>query len=389
MKKKVIAMLLLTGILATACATPAPVQNPESQPEIQESEGQTDHEAEVDTEESDHPQSASEDSLSFKFFSVSIPKEWEGLYEFEEYERESDDESGYSYSVSFVNTKAKEANWGGHVMSIVVAEDHPEWIDFIGGDAIGILTDKESGKRYFVATQYPTDVQFDPEDDAEYKMMAEDKDKIIASFQAADGYEFKEATYAEMMSDYERSTDAVIVDAAMNSLLVQNQDGMDMLYFNYGEDFDRSTLPSIVLGHPIKITYTGVIDGDSFEDAQLVSIESAEDQYDYDYEAAEAAGQILLAADSKNMEFLADLSDFPITIDEEEIKDKEEFLKYEYDDIFSEELDRFIKYASLTSIETEDDKAVFSILPEYSHIVLKKTDDGWKLKEIWNIPTEF
>ena len=321
-------------------------------------------------------------------FSVDLPEEWVGKCLVQQRTHTVEDEYGLEFESSFYQKDIHEKEEGGFLASVRITQAHPMWVEYLGADCIGRMTDPE-GNTWYASVEYPTDVQFGPEDEENYMPLYEQRLEIAETFAAAEGWTLERMSYAEVMADYERTFDGVVLDAAMNSAVFMAVPEAALVHMSYMDVTDRSRLAPVSLGHVYHVTYTGVISDTLGTDAKLVAIEDADADYDYDADAAAMAGYAVLAVEHKNLAALAPICDFPVEVDDKEIASEEEFCALNFDDVFSEELARFVRYADLTEVKSENDEAVVSVLPEYSHLLLKKVDGEWKIKGFYNIPTDF
>jgi len=321
-------------------------------------------------------------------FSVDLPEDWVGKCLVQEYTHTAEDELGKQFESSFYQKDIHEKEQGGYLASVRITQEHPMWVEYVNADCIGRLTDPE-GNVWYASVEYPTDVQFGPEDEEIYMPLYEQRMALVESFAAAQGWTLERMSYAEVMSDYERTFDGVVLDAAMNSVVFLVVPESEIVYMSYMDVTDRSRLAPVALGHAYHVTYTGVISGNQGMDAKLVAIDEADDDFDFDPEAAAAAGYALLAVEHENLAALAPLCDFPVEVDDTEVASEEDLCAMKFEDVFSEELARFVRNTNLTEVKSENDEAIVSILPEYSHLLLKKVDGEWKIKGFYNIPTDF
>ncbi|MBR1691986.1 MAG: hypothetical protein IJ711_04350, partial [Lachnospiraceae bacterium] len=153
-------------------------QQEEGQEESQPSE-QTDGE-ESDSKEQKEQEQAQPDAavISGRLFSITMPKELDGLYD-----AETDE-----YGDISIYEKTSREEFGGFVFGIFAYEDPAEYAQLPSGHKLGELTDAE-GKTYDLVVEYPTDVQFDPEGDAheKYSSIMDAAQQATESIIAVDG----------------------------------------------------------------------------------------------------------------------------------------------------------------------------------------------------------
>lgn len=168
----------------------------------------------------------------------------------------------------------------------------------------------------------------------------------------------------------------VVIDASMNQVTVQTDDG-DIETYSIEDDSDTSALVNgILLGNGISIKY---------EDDKLVSAEDLKTASG-NSEALEVAGEVIMSVDNENLESLADLCAYPVYIGlgkGEEIKSSEDLLKkYKADDIFTDELEDAVTATDLLKVEESKAGIVLSGNGEKPDIIISDTDSGWMITGI-------
>ena len=89
-------------------------------------------------------------NIKNKLFSITLPKEYSGLYETK---TEKD-------KISIFHKESKKNGFGGFVFGIKAYKNPSEHATLPGGRKIGELIDKK-GRLYDIVLKYPTDVQHD------------------------------------------------------------------------------------------------------------------------------------------------------------------------------------------------------------------------------------
>lgn len=132
------------------------------------------------------PQNAStETSISTKYFTVTVPDDWSGLYEY----TESDLDSG-AYQLTFYEASDYESNGAGTVFSIEVFPDGVDYSYYPNYSDVGTLTASD-GTVYHVITVNPSDVQFSEANQSTYEQMQGEESTVASSISAADGYTYE------------------------------------------------------------------------------------------------------------------------------------------------------------------------------------------------------
>lgn len=131
------------------------------------------------------PQNAATDtSISTKYFTVTVPGDWSGLYEY----TESDLDSG-AYELTFYEASDYESSGAGTLFSIVVFPDGVDYSYYPSYQDRGTLTASD-GTVYHVITVNPTDVQFSEANQSTYEQMQNEEDTVASGITAADGYTY-------------------------------------------------------------------------------------------------------------------------------------------------------------------------------------------------------
>ena len=135
------------------------------------------------------------------YYKVTMPMEWYDRVEVEEVDGDQAAERGAVDTVSFYSTVCKEAGDGGHIATIVLSEERPEALEYIPGEAIGVLTEASSGRTLNVWVEYPSDVQGGPDTMDEYAELSEGRGTLAETFEPAEGWTLERMTLDEMMAE--------------------------------------------------------------------------------------------------------------------------------------------------------------------------------------------
>lgn len=125
-------------------------------------------------------------AIETQFYSVSVPKSWEGNYT---YELDYQPQGGYF--LAFYELKDHQSFGGGTVMTIGL---YPEGEDFSylpDYKHYGTLTTKDGS--YAIVILYPTDFQYTTENAAVYEKMTDEIPDVMESVKAADGCSIRKA----------------------------------------------------------------------------------------------------------------------------------------------------------------------------------------------------
>ncbi len=345
--------------------------------------------AEETTEESDASGTAvaadiEDGVLTTPYFTMEIPSSW----------KEDDynctvQETPDSYSVSFVYAPAAENNEGGSICQIIVSKDVPEYIRYVGGDFVcGLKTADEEKASLYVSISYPTDVQCGQDTWDAYMKLYDSAQTFKNRINAAGDYEKVDMTYADSMADVEYTVHGVILDAAMHSFTILTTEGE--LADLGGEDFSTAN-SEIQIGHCYEVTFKGLLDSEAPEgesgNAVLVSLKNTDDQVpEKDYEAMYAAGQVILAFEAENMDYLSSSCKFPLKVDGKEIASAEEFSNLDFDSTITDELRRSVRYADLYNSEVTGNsfKLSFGYDGAPYATISKDADGSWYVTELNN-----
>ena len=93
-------------------------------------------------------------TVTTPYFTAQIPESWEGRFQWSVYEHEG------GYSLSFEDQEAAEYYGSGNLCSIQVSPEVPVYIQYFGGDFVGVIENPEGEVRY-LSVSYPTEAPFD------------------------------------------------------------------------------------------------------------------------------------------------------------------------------------------------------------------------------------
>ena len=119
-------------------------------------------------------------TIDTQFYSVSVPKGWEGIYT---YELDYQPQGGYF--LAFYELKDHQSFGGGTVMTIGL---YPEGEDFSylpDYKQYGTLTTPDGS--YSIVILYPTDFQYTTENASVYEKMTDQIPEVLDSIKASDG----------------------------------------------------------------------------------------------------------------------------------------------------------------------------------------------------------
>lgn len=319
-------------------------------------------------------------TVTTPYFTAQIPESWEDRFQWSVYEHEG------GYSLSFEDQEAAEYYGSGNLCSIQVSPEVPVYIQYIGGDFVGVIENPEGEVRY-LSVSYPTEAPFGGDILERYLEMEESAEALCASVEAAGSWEMQQKSYEEVMADVESTVSGVMADASMHSFTLQDYNGR-MITFS-GADLDLANLSEdgVHPGHCYEVTYRGVLGEDgSTEHAVFVSLENRDaDAPAKDYDACYYATQVKMALSYQDMSYLAQLCRFPLVLDGREIQTAEEFAALDFDAVFSEELLRNVTYCDLYHAEMTGDSFSISLLQKAPEIVIGKIGEGqWAITAIRN-----
>ena len=125
-------------------------------------------------------------TIETQFYSVSVPKGWEGIYT---YELDYQPQGGYF--LAFYELKDHQSFGGGTVMTIGL---YPEGEDFSylpDYKQYGTLTTPDGS--YSIVILYPTDFQYTTENASVYEKMTDQIPEVLDSIKASDGSMIRKA----------------------------------------------------------------------------------------------------------------------------------------------------------------------------------------------------
>lgn len=323
--------------------------------------------------------------LTTPYFTVKLPEDWKDLVSWSAYQHTYENEQ--DYSLGFAAKECAEAGEGGNLCSIQVSSAPPQFIRYVGGEFVcGLKKTGEQKVSAYIGVSYPTDVQFGEKTKDLYDKLYAEAQKIKDSIAPASGYEKVEMTYAEALADVETTDTGVILDAAMHTFTMQTMGG-DIITFGV-DDMSAASTDEILLGHCYEITYTGLIenDGDT-SGASLVSLKNIDDTVaEKNFDAMYTASQVVLAFHMKSSDYLAGLCRFPMTLDGKKISSQEELASMDFDDAFTADLQRNIRYCDLVDAEISGDRFSISLIGQAPEVVIEKNKDAdtWSVTAINN-----
>ena len=323
--------------------------------------------------------------LTTPYFTVELPEDWKDLVSWSAYQHTYENEQ--DYSLGFASKECAEAGEGGNLCAIQVSTAPPQFIRYVGGEFVcGLKKTGEQKVSAYIGVSYPTDVQFGEKTKDLYDKLYAEAQKIKDSIAPASGYEKVEMTYAEALADVETTDTGVILDAAMHTFTMQTMGG-DIITFGV-DDMSAASKDEILLGHCYEITYTGLIenDGDT-SGASLVSLKNIDNTVaEKNFDAMYTASQVVLAFHMKSSDYLAGLCRFPMTLDGKKISSQEELASMDFDDAFTADLQRNIRYCDLVDAEISGDRFSISLIGQAPEVVIEKNKDAdtWSVTAINN-----
>ena len=394
MKNKILTGILSLGLVLSLAACGNAAADSASTETSAAEEASTEQSAESDSaeetaQEGDSADTASaaeieDGTLTTPYFTMEIPSSWkEGDYSC------TVDETDDTYSVSFVYTPAAENNEGGNLCQIIVSTDVPEYIRYVGGDFVcGLKTADEDTSSRYISISYPTDVQFGEDTEEGFMKLYNSAQTFKNRIKVAGDYEKVDMTFADAMADVEYTVNGVILDAAMHSFTILTTEGS--IADLGGEDFSTAN-SEIQIGHCYEVTFKGLLDSEAPDgesgNAVLVSLKNTDDQVpEKDYEAMYTAGQVILAFEAENMEYLSSYCKFPLKLDGKEIASSEEFSKLDFNSTITDELRRSVRYADLYNSEISGDSYTLSFGYDGAPYatISKDADGSWYVTELNN-----
>ncbi len=392
MKNKILtAMLSLGLVLSLAACGNAASDSASTETSAAEASG-TEQSAESDSAEETAEEDNSSESaeaadiedgtLTTPYFTMEIPSSWkDGDYYC------TVDEKDNTYTVSFTYKPAVDNNEGGNLCQIIVSTDAPEYIRFVGGTFVcGLKTADEDAASRYISIAYPTDVQCGEDTSEGYMKLYDSAQNFKDRIKVSGDYERVNMTFADAMADVEYTVDGVILDAAMHSFTILTTEGS--IADLGGEDFSTAN-SEIQIGHCYEVTFKGLLDSEAPEgesgNAVLVSLKNTDDEVpEKDYDAMYTAGQVILAFEAKNMEYLSSYCKFPLKVDDKEIASAEEFSKLDFDSTIPDELYRSVRYADLYNLEITGDSFILSFGFDGAPgaTISKDSDGSWYVTEL-------
>lgn len=122
--------------------------------------------------------------ISWNYYTIELPKSWDGQFEVE-----CNPEQAYGYSVYFYDKDERENGYGGFLFAIRLLQDASEY-DFLPAYSVLGYADVYRIGGYHVVAVFPTDVQFGGAD-SDYMIMSGEIDAILESVRFNEETEFQ------------------------------------------------------------------------------------------------------------------------------------------------------------------------------------------------------
>ena len=180
-----------------------------------------------------------------------------------------------------------------------------------------------------------------------------------------------DAPAGEMITDATGSFEGIVVDAAMNSLVIDTKDGI-MYSFSYPESgVEMDLADGLLLGMSVLV---------KSEDGMASSVQDGPTQPAADRDALAFAADVLFACRYKSMDSLANLAAFPLYVRLDDgdltVEDAEEFLDLPQNEVLSEERVEAVLSTNLYEVtELDGGRYVLGSDEGTPNIIFQK-DDG-------------
>ncbi len=180
-----------------------------------------------------------------------------------------------------------------------------------------------------------------------------------------------DAPAGEMIPDATGSFEGIVVDAAMNSLVIDTKDGI-MYSFSYPESgVEMDLADGLLLGMSVLV---------KSEDGMTSSVQDGPTQPAADRDALAFAADVLFACRYKSMDSLANLAAFPLYVRLDDgdltVEDAEEFLDLPQNEVLSEERVEAVLSTNLYEVtELDGGRYVLGSDEGTPNIIFQK-DDG-------------
>ena len=125
-------------------------------------------------------------AIDTQFYSVSVPKDWEGNYT---YELDYQPQGGYF--LAFYELKDHQSFGGGTVMTIGLYPEGEDYSYLPDYKQYGTLTTPDGS--YHIVILYPTDFQYTTENASVYEKMADQIPNVLDTIKASDGCTIRKA----------------------------------------------------------------------------------------------------------------------------------------------------------------------------------------------------
>ena len=170
----------------------------------------------------------------------------------------------------------------------------------------------------------------------------------------------------------------VIIDASKKSMTLQSDMGTTVK-FGLNEDMDITGVKEgITTGAAVKVEYEGKAAGDSIKKIKIKKITDSEKLPKLDKAALAAAGEIILAIESKDQSTLARLCEYPLVFDtgkEKRIGSVQDFISIKKSEVFTGRLISSVSKTNLFVTNAYSDGFLLGL--SKPNIVVSSTKDGY------------
>lgn len=170
----------------------------------------------------------------------------------------------------------------------------------------------------------------------------------------------------------------VIIDASKKSMTLQSDMGTTVK-FGLNEDMDITGIKEgITTGAAVKVEYEGKAVGDSTKKIKIKKITDSEKLPKLDKAALAAAGEIILAIESKDQSTLARLCEYPLVFDtgkEKRIGSVQDFISIKKSEVFTGRLISSVSKTNLFVTNAYSDGFLLGL--SKPNIVVSSTKDGY------------
>ncbi len=116
-------------------------------------------------------------------FSVDLPGQWQDQAVWET------QETDVTYALAFYEPNSRDAGYGGWLFSLMAIPEEMDYADFPDAQLVGRLTAEDGFVENLVAL-YPTDVEFDSENEATYQSLYDQIPDILSTVLPTEGYTY-------------------------------------------------------------------------------------------------------------------------------------------------------------------------------------------------------